>query len=80
MSMPPAAPGPEGKADYTLRIAPVTVELDLSHILSTIGYKGTATWQILRMREGKRLATLSRRASYSPVQGQVYVDPPRTAR
>ena len=26
------------KADYTLRIAPVTVELAPNHILSTIGY------------------------------------------
>jgi FtsP/CotA-like multicopper oxidase with cupredoxin domain len=41
------------KADYTLRIAPVTVELDQSHILSTIGYNGSAPGPILRMREGK---------------------------
>jgi len=41
------------KADYTLRIAPVTVELDPSHILSTIGYNGTAPGPVLRMREGK---------------------------
>jgi FtsP/CotA-like multicopper oxidase with cupredoxin domain len=41
------------KADYTLRIAPVTVELDRSHILSTIGYNGTAPGPVLRMREGK---------------------------
>ena len=44
---------PEAKADYTLRIAPVTVELDRSHILSTIGYNGTAPGPVLRMREGK---------------------------
>jgi FtsP/CotA-like multicopper oxidase with cupredoxin domain len=42
-----------GKADYTLRIAPVTVELDPSRILSTIGYNGTAPGPILRMKEGK---------------------------
>ncbi len=41
------------KADYTLRIAPVTVELDRSHIISTIGYNGVAPGPILRMREGK---------------------------
>ena len=41
------------KADYTLRIAPVTVELDRSHILSTIGYNGSAPGPVLRMREGK---------------------------
>jgi len=43
----------EEKADYTLRIAPVTVELDRSHILSTIGYNGIAPGPVLRMREGK---------------------------
>ena len=41
------------KADYTLRISPVTVEFDRSHILSTIGYNGTAPGPVLRMREGK---------------------------
>ena len=40
-TFPPASQVPENKADYTLRIAPVTVELDRSHILSTIGYNGT---------------------------------------
>jgi FtsP/CotA-like multicopper oxidase with cupredoxin domain len=44
---------PDAKADYTLRIAPVTVELDPAHILSTIGYNGTAPGPVLRMREGK---------------------------
>ena len=43
----------ESAADYTLRIAPVTVELDRSHILSTIGYNGSAPGPVLRMREGK---------------------------
>ena len=41
------------QADYTLRIAPVTVELDPSHILSTVGYNGSAPGPVLRMREGK---------------------------
>ena len=41
------------KADYTLRIAPVTVELAPDHILSTIGYNGTSPGPVLRMREGK---------------------------
>lgn len=45
----------EAKADYTLRIAPVTVELDRSHILSTIGYNGCAPGPVLRMREGKQV-------------------------
>ena len=36
-------PSPEtAKADYTLRIAPVTVELAPDHILSTIGYNDTS--------------------------------------
>ncbi|MGD0445682.1 MAG: multicopper oxidase family protein [Edaphobacter sp.] len=52
MPMPHPAP-PTDKADYTLRIAPVTVELDRSHILSTIGYNGTAPGPVFRMREGK---------------------------
>jgi len=44
---------PENKPDYTLRISPVQVELDRSHILSTIGYNGSAPGPVLRMREGK---------------------------
>lgn len=44
---------PDTKADHTLRIAPVTVELDRSRIVSTIGYNGTAPGPLLRMREGK---------------------------
>ena len=52
----PSITGPEDKADYTLHIAPVTVELDRSHILSTIGYNGTAPGPVLRMREGKPVA------------------------
>ena len=46
---------PEIAADYLLRIAPVTVELDRSHILSTIGYNGSAPGPVLRMRAGKRV-------------------------
>src|ERR1700685_524634 len=51
MSLSP--PAPEGHADYSLRIAPVTVELDPAHILSTIGYNGSAPGPVLRMKEGK---------------------------
>lgn len=53
MTMPGAATAPETKADVTLHIAPVTVELDRSRILSTIGYNGIAPGPVLRMREGK---------------------------
>jgi len=52
-AMSPAAPPPGSKADYTLHIAPVAVELDRSHIISTIGYNGIAPGPVLRMREGK---------------------------
>ena len=51
MTMQPSASA--AKADYTLRIAPVTVELDPAHILSTIGYNGTAPGPVMRMPEGK---------------------------
>jgi len=63
--LPPAAqvgasrPGPglplDANADHTLRIAPVTVELDRSHILSTVGYNGAAPGPVLRLREGRRV-------------------------
>jgi FtsP/CotA-like multicopper oxidase with cupredoxin domain len=53
MTMSPAPTTPDSNADYTLRIAPVTVELDRAHILSTIGYNGNAPGPVLRMREGK---------------------------
>ena len=42
-----------GQADYTLRIAPVAVELAPDHILSTIGYNNNSPGPVLRMREGK---------------------------
>jgi FtsP/CotA-like multicopper oxidase with cupredoxin domain len=47
---------PHAKADYTLRIAPVTVELDQNRILSTIGYNGISPGPVLRMREGKPIS------------------------
>ena len=51
----PVVPPPATKADYTLRIAPVTVELAPEHILSTIGYNDMSPGPVLRMREGKRV-------------------------
>ena len=45
-----------GKADYTLRIAPVTVELAPDHILSTIGYNDSSPGPVLRMREDKSVS------------------------
>ena len=50
---PPHGLPSDTNADHTLRIAPVTVELDRSHILSTIGYNNSAPGPVLRMREGK---------------------------
>ena len=40
------------KADFTLRIAPVSVELAPDKIVKTVGYNGTAPGPLLRMREG----------------------------
>src|SRR3984885_4242986 len=52
--MSASAPANEtSKADFTLRIAPVTVELAPDHILSTIGYNDSSPGPVLRMREGK---------------------------
>jgi FtsP/CotA-like multicopper oxidase with cupredoxin domain len=46
-------PGPRTpKADITLTITPVTVELTPTLAISTTGYNGTAPGPILRMREG----------------------------
>ena len=52
-AMAGATPVPEAPADFTLRIAPVTVELDRGHIVSTVGYNGSAPGPVLRMKEGK---------------------------
>src|ERR1700722_1831179 len=49
----PAGPQEGSKADFTLRIAPVTVELTPTRIISTIGYNGTSPGPVLRMKEGK---------------------------
>ncbi len=49
---PPQTPTADA-SDFTLRIAPVTVELAPDRILSTIGYNGTSPGPVLRMKEGK---------------------------
>jgi FtsP/CotA-like multicopper oxidase with cupredoxin domain len=46
-----APPAATGKADVTLEISPVTLELVPNHIISTIGYNGASPGPILRMRE-----------------------------
>lgn len=65
MPMPPPEVA-ESKPDYSLRIAPVTVELDRAHILSTIGYNGVAPGPVLRMREGKPVTVDVVNATDSP--------------
>jgi len=44
---------PNGKADVTLRVGSVLVELDKEHTLSTIGYNGQVPGPVIRLREGK---------------------------
>ena len=43
------------KSDFSLRIAPVKVELAPGTVIETIGYNGTSPGPILRMREGKQV-------------------------
>ena len=40
------------KADFTLQIAPVALELSPNLVISTTGYNGTSPGPLLRMREG----------------------------
>ena len=40
------------KTDFTLQIAPVTVELAPNRIISTVGYNGMSPGPLLRMKEG----------------------------
>jgi len=48
----PAGSPDAAKTDFTLQIAPVTVELAPNRIISTIGYNGTSPGPRLRMKEG----------------------------
>ncbi|MGO9571291.1 MAG: multicopper oxidase family protein [Desulfomonilaceae bacterium] len=54
-STPHASSLPEGKADVTLRIGPVLVELNENYTLSTIGYNGQVPGPVLRLQEGKTI-------------------------
>jgi FtsP/CotA-like multicopper oxidase with cupredoxin domain len=47
-----ASPSDATKADITLQIAPVPLELAPNRIISTIGYNGMCPGPILRMKEG----------------------------
>src|SRR6266849_5924373 len=42
------------KPDFTLRIAPVSLEIAPGTVIKTVGYNGKAPGPVLRMREGKR--------------------------
>jgi len=48
----PTGPQDVAKTDFTLQIAPITVELAPNRILSTIGYNGISPGPRLRMKEG----------------------------
>src|SRR5580700_4222145 len=48
----PTGPQDVAKTDFTLQIAPITVELAPNRILSTVGYNGTSPGPRLRMKEG----------------------------
>ena len=48
---PPVAKN-EAKTEFTLQIAPVTVELASNRVISTIGYNGSVPGPLLRMKEG----------------------------
>jgi FtsP/CotA-like multicopper oxidase with cupredoxin domain len=50
------AAGPmAAKPDYSLRIAPVKLEIAPGKIIETVGYNGSVPGPLLRMREGKRV-------------------------
>jgi FtsP/CotA-like multicopper oxidase with cupredoxin domain len=44
------------KADFTLRIAPVSVELASGQTIRTIAYNGSVPGPVLRMKEGRRIS------------------------
>jgi FtsP/CotA-like multicopper oxidase with cupredoxin domain len=53
---PAADDPPRERADYTLRIAPVSLELAPGKIVKTTGYNGNVPGPVLRLREGKPVA------------------------
>jgi FtsP/CotA-like multicopper oxidase with cupredoxin domain len=48
-----ACPQDGSKPDYTLTIAPISVEIAPKKIVKTIGYNGSAPGPLLRLREGR---------------------------
>ncbi|HLH43777.1 MAG TPA: multicopper oxidase family protein [Bryobacteraceae bacterium] len=55
-SRPDQPETPEEKADFTVRIGRVDVELAPKKVIRTTGYNGTAPGPILRMREGRHVS------------------------
>jgi FtsP/CotA-like multicopper oxidase with cupredoxin domain len=51
----PATAAPVTEPDYTLRIAPVSVEIAPGKIIQTVGYNGTAPGPLIRLRESKQV-------------------------
>jgi FtsP/CotA-like multicopper oxidase with cupredoxin domain len=51
-----ASDPPMAKADYTLRIAPVSLELAPGKTITTTGYNGKVPGPVLRLREGSPVA------------------------
>jgi FtsP/CotA-like multicopper oxidase with cupredoxin domain len=56
MAMPSEPKARGGAADFTLRIAPMMVELAPQVVISTIGYNNKVPGPLLRMREGQRVS------------------------
>ena len=52
---PTARAQPAAKPDYSLRIGPVSVEVQPGKIVRTIGYNGTAPGPLIRCREGQQI-------------------------
>ena len=52
---PMSAAAEHAKSDFSLRIAPVKLELAPGTVIETVGYNNTAPGPVLRMREGKRV-------------------------
>lgn len=50
-----ALSAPEGKADYTLRIARSLIELSPEHVVSTVAYNGQCPGPLIRLQEGRRV-------------------------
>ena len=44
------------KADYSLTIAPVSLEIAPGQVIKTIGYNGTVPGPLIRVREGQKIA------------------------